>query len=327
MAQIIETHREARVRSSGRSSLWLRWALFVGIGIALYAALYLWAENLVYRTGEKNRFFMVATAPLKTYDFVILGASHAMPLGFEDMNEQLQSESGASIINLSNEGAGILPNRIVYDYFRERHEAANVIYVLDSFVFNSPAWNEERVHDAGFFKRAPLDPALASVLWRHSWARSMLPGYLSGFGKINNEDRFERDLPEAELTKFKKVYRSSPKIDAQRIAYLYPPSSDSAAFDRYFAEFEALADRVAERGGEFIVVRPPTPPRYRDKLPDQNGFDRRLAALAGEKQIPLYDFSASVTEDAYFYDTDHLNRDGVLAFAKQGFVTLLQKHK
>lgn len=305
---------------------WRRWALFVAIGLLLYGGVYAWAENLLYRTGEKNRFFMIATSPVQTYDFAILGASHAMPLGFEDMNERLEEQSGASIINLSNEGAGILPNRLVLDYFLDRHEARNVIYVLDSFAFHSRKWNEERVNDSGLFKRAPFDMDLVRTLWRHGWARSMLPDYLSGFSKINNPDRFGRDVPDAELTKFDRTYRPSPRIDAQRIAYLYEPDEDPKAFDKYIAEFEALAERVKSRGGAFIVIKPPTPARYRDNLPDEAAFDRRITALLAENSIELHDFSTAVTDDASFYDTDHLNRNGVLAFAGGHLVPLLKSH-
>src|SRR5262245_27658689 len=116
---------------------WYRWALFSAIGLLLYGAVYIGAEILVYRTGEKNRFFVIATSPRQAYDFVILGASHAMPLGFESMNERIEEQSGASVINLSSEGAGILPNRLVLDYFLYGHKARNVIYVLDSFAFRS----------------------------------------------------------------------------------------------------------------------------------------------------------------------------------------------
>src|SRR5262249_2984466 len=133
----------------------LRGALgFVLVGVALYLILYAAAEMLVYGYGQKNRFFMVKTAPLASYDYVVLGASHAMPLDCEDRNAQLEAASGAKIINLSIEGGGILPNRLLLDYFLARHATKNVLYIVDSFAFYSAQWNEQRLADAALLQRA-----------------------------------------------------------------------------------------------------------------------------------------------------------------------------
>src|SRR5262245_13890786 len=123
--------------ATGRGTL--RGALgFVLIGAVVYLALYAAAEALVYAYGQKNRFFMIKTAPLASYDYVVLGASHAMPLDFEDMNQQIEALSGDKIINLSIEGGGILPNRLLFDYFLAGHQTKNVVYIADSFAFYSP---------------------------------------------------------------------------------------------------------------------------------------------------------------------------------------------
>jgi len=281
------------------------------------------AEARVYRTGEKNRFFMIATAEPQRFDHVILGASHAMPLGFADMEERLEKATGKSIINLSNEGAGILPNRLVLDYFLRRHEAENVIYILDSFAFYSPAWNEERLRDAGLFAYAPLDPDLVMAALSHRWAWPVLPNYLSGFGKINNLDRRERDVPEAELTKFERTYRPNPRIDAQRIAYLYNVEDRERQFSRYLEEFQLLAAKVRESGARLTVVKPPTPARYRDNLPGEAEFDAAIKPLLQQEGISFHDFSGSLEGDEYYYDTDHMNRQGVLQFTEKDFVPLL----
>ena len=106
-------------RVGAQRSVARRWTLFAVLALSLYAGLYVAAESLVYRLGERNRFFAVhAAAP--DYDVVILGASHAMPLDFADMNRRMQDATGLSILNLSMEGAGIIPNRIVFDYFARR---------------------------------------------------------------------------------------------------------------------------------------------------------------------------------------------------------------
>jgi hypothetical protein len=289
------------------------WVVFVVVGLVLYCTLYAWSEYLIYQYGLKNRFFMVNTAPPVAYDYVILGASHAMPFDFADMNETLERASGAKIINLSIEGAGILPNRLLLDYFFMRHDAKTVVYFVDSFAFYSEQWNEERINDAKLFERAPLDVDLLRVLWRYPWARPILPGYASGFLKINNADRFARDISDAEATEFLRIYRPIPQIDRQRIDYLYPATIDPVRFRHYLAEFEGLIRFAKQNSTNFIVIKPPTPARYRDNLPKEAEFDATLRSLLMRNDVPLYDLSETITDDRFFYDTDHLNRDGVMA--------------
>ena len=102
MTQVAENFGDAAPQAE-RSAL-RRWPRFVLIGVALYAALYVWAENIVHRHAERNRFYMVATATQPAYDFVVLGASHAMPLGYDDFNGVLEEASGALVIGFPGRG-------------------------------------------------------------------------------------------------------------------------------------------------------------------------------------------------------------------------------
>ena len=321
MTEVAQTPAEAG-HSTVRQTL-ASWPLFIVIGLMLYGLLYFWSETLVYRHADHNRFFAVATAPLETYDYVILGASHALPLGYADFNTRLEEASGASVINLANEGAGILPNQLILDYFLADHAAHNVIFFLDSFAFYSPQWNEERL-DSGLLARAPFDPTLVASLWQFPWARDEILPYATGFTKINNQDRSAPDKTDAELTKFNTTYRPVPQIDKQRVTYLYPDVIPEEIFARYLAEFEAMIETVEAQGGNFIVVKPPTPVRYREALPGENQFDAAIAKIVERRGIAYHNFSEVLPGDENYYDTDHLNATGVAAFIEQHFAELLR---
>lgn len=304
----------------------VRWRgalIFVLIGLGLYALLYAGSEALVYRYGEKNRFFMIRTAAPANYDYVILGASRAMPLDFEDMNHELARLSGARIMNLSLEGGGVLPNRLLLDYFLSRHRTRGVVYVLDSFAFYSAQWNEQRLSDAKLLLRAPLDPAAITALWRHPWARPLLPAYVTGFAKINNRNRLEPDIPDAERNLFRRAYRPIAFLDRQRIGYLYPTNPDPATTDRYLDALRDMIRSVKDRGARFIVVKPPLPARVLNMIPGEAEFDRTLRALLDAEGVAVHDFSRVNNRDAFFYNTDHLNREGTLAFMRDHLSAIL----
>jgi hypothetical protein len=76
-------------------------AVFLLIGVALYIGVYAVSERLVYQYAKTNKFYLVKTAPAVKYDYVVLGASHAAALGYQDMTARLGAMTGKRIINLA----------------------------------------------------------------------------------------------------------------------------------------------------------------------------------------------------------------------------------
>jgi hypothetical protein len=287
---------------------------FALIGVLIYLALYAGSEQLVYTYAKRNRFFDIKTAPFGDYDDVILGASHAAALDYEDMTPRLEQMTHSKIINLSEVGAGIVLNRLLLDYFLVSHRTKTVVYVADSFAFYSPQWNEERLNDTRLFVRAPLDPQLVQVLMQNAASRSVVPDYLLGFSKINNPDRFAPDINDDERTKFETTYRPLKQIDQQRLDYLYPKQIDAATFARYLGEFENLVQYLKAHDIRLIVVKPPIPTRFYQMLPNELEFDQRLKAVLDRYGIEFHDFSLVGNDEKFYFNTDHLNKTGVLNF-------------
>ena len=289
---------------------------FTLIGLVLYAGLYVASERLIAQYAQRNRFFIVKTAPYGDYDHVILGSSHAAVFDYRDMNARLEEITGSRILNLSIVGAGITVNRLVLEYFLAEHRTRSVVYVLDSFPFYARAWNEDRLQDTELFVRAPFDPALARLLLRDPATRAVAFDYLSGFSKINNPDRFAPDVLEGEAARFLRVYRPVPQIDRLRIEYLYPTVVGELDLrdSRYLAAFEDLIGYVQARNIRFIVVRPPIPERMYRLIPNERQFDATLRAVAQRHDVELYDFSSVNNDEELFFDSDHLNQAGVLSF-------------
>ncbi len=320
--------RTQRRRAQRESQAFLRnAAAFVAIGVVLYIGLYAVAEWLVYRHGDRNRFFMVRTATPAEYDVLILGASHAAVFDFDDMNRRLEEMTRSRILNLSVVGGGVVVNRLLLDYFFVRHRTAAIVYVVDSFAFYSPEWNERRLEDARLFQRAPFDPALARLLLRSGAPVMVAIDYVSGFSKINNPDRFGLDRP-AEAARFDRRYRPVDQIDRQRIAYLYPPAIDEAArvnLGRYLTEFETLVAGARARGVRVILLRPPLPPRTRALIPGEADFDAAVRASAARTGAELHDLSEAIDDPALYFDTDHLNRAGVVQLFERHLAGMLGK--
>lgn len=299
---------------------------FVAIGLLLYAAVFWVAEGLMQRSGHSNPFFKIANAPETTIDWVILGASHAMPLDFADFNSGLERQTGLKILNLASPGTGPLYNRFVLEHFLAEHRARNVLYVVDSFAFYSRTWNEERFADAKLLARTPLKRAitwrLVQYAAREGVAASAVLDYATGFSKINNRDRFKPDTWEGEA-QFERVYRPSASAVKKRIDYLYPDKTTDAALGRYLGEFSGLLALAREAGMRVVVVKLPTPPLYRSQLPGEAQFDAALARVLAQGGISYQDYSEALAEPRFYFDTDHLNRAGLTEFVERHLRALL----
>lgn len=300
------------MRRLARSAL-----LFIIIGLALYAGVYNAAERIMASTAHSNAFHKIAAAPDQAVDWVILGASHAMPLDFADFNVMMERETGQRILNLAAPGAGPLYNRFVLEHFLRAHRTRNLLYVVDSFAFYSKTWNEERFADAKLLRRTPLDPAIAACLWdyvrREGVDGRALLDYVTGFSKINNRERFQRDAWEGEA-QFERVYPPSARALTRRIAYLYPDQAPGAQRARYLESFSALLALARQHGIRVVVIKMSVPPAYQKQLPGEAEFDAALMRALAAGGAGFQDFSAALDDPEFYFDTDHLNRAGLTAF-------------
>ncbi|MCL5950141.1 MAG: D-alanyl-lipoteichoic acid biosynthesis protein DltD [Chloroflexi bacterium] len=306
-------------------AFWRSALSFTLIGILLYLGLYVATDQLIYHYGKRNRFFDVKTAPAVTYDYVILGASHAAVFDYADMNARLESMTGAKILNLSIVGSGPVVERLLLEYFLAGHQARNVLYVVDSFAFNSPDWNEKRFEDVRLFDRAPFDPTLVRVLFQDPESRPVTWDYLNGYSRINNADRFKPDVTDDEAQRFAKtVYRRLKQIDQQRIDYLYPKDQDPQAIPHYLGEFENMIAFLKQRNIRLIVIKPPVPTRFYDMLPNEAAFDTALKGVLDRQSVEFHDFSLVDNDDKFFFNPDHLNQAGLLNFYENHLKAVLQ---
>ena len=286
-------------------------------------------SSLVHREregGSKWPFFKIATVRDLATDWVILGASHAMPLDFADFNAQMERETGLRILNLASPGTGPLYNRFVLEEFLREHRTTHLLYVVDSFAFYSRTWNEDRFADAKLLRRTPFEPVIARRLWNYSSHEGVdvvaVLDYGTGFSKINNRERFQQDVWEGEV-QFDRVYRPSAAATSKRVDYLYPQHTPVAARSRYLEQFDALVALARREGVNVIVIKMPVPPLYYNQLPEEQAFDRALSDLLAARSIVFHDFSTKLPDPSLYFDTDHLNRTGLTQFFARDLKAIL----
>jgi len=315
---------EAATEIERARPFWKTALVFTLIGLALYLALLAIAEVRVRATGERNPFFQIATAAPGEADVVILGASHAMPLGFEGIDTLLKERSGRDVMVLAIEGGGVVPNALLLDALLRKTEPRTIVYALDTFAFLSGQWNEERLNDSDLYARAPLDGAIIEAMLAEPSAWRNLPGYLLGFDKVNRILNPGVDRSEAELTKFDRTYRANDRIDDQRVAYLFrdAPVELMEGYVERLAEMAAEAQQV---GSEFAILLMPAPPRYTSRLPQSHeAVMKQIQQVAVARGLCVIDHTGLLQGDENYYDTDHLNRTGAEAYVSGALADVLR---
>lgn len=302
-----------------------RIAGFLALGLILYAALFLWSGRVLEAQAERNPFHRIAQAPLQS-DWIILGASHALPLGFEGVPASLRAATGRNTLTLAVPGGGPAVSRLVAERYFADHEAGGVLIVLDAFAFADTRWNEDRLADPDILPKIPADAQTLRVLLR-AIPRGLPVGtvlaYATGFARINDRTRFEPDRWEAEA-RFDSSPRPSEAADAARVAYLYPEPPSEHMIDRGLADIEAVIALARSHGARVVLVLPPLPERFIARLPDVPGLEPRLAALAGRLGVPLVDHENLIPDGRFYFDTDHLNRAGVALWLELGLAAILR---
>lgn len=303
------------------------------IGMLLYGALYAYTEQLVYRYGQRNPFYKVATADPAAEHVVILGASHALPLEFGSKNETLEESVGGPVINLAITGGGVIPNSVHIEYLLERlgpERLGTVIYALDSFAFYSSEWNEARLEDVRLWQRAPLDLALIRTLWRSTSqlgvSQQVFWNYLTGFSKVNDPSSwYTPDLWNDEV-KFDDRYRPDTWLDQNRVDFLYPEGANQAALETYLQHFLALIGTLQQHDVNILVMKLPLRSDFYELIPGEAQFDKRISSVLNEQDVPFYNYSVLEFDSELFYDPDHLNREGVSYFLQQYLRPVLERH-
>ncbi|MDJ0637872.1 MAG: hypothetical protein QNJ20_03485 [Paracoccaceae bacterium] len=260
-------------------------------------------------------------------DWLVIGASHTLPLLYGDIPGRLSQDTGQSMLVLGEVGAGPVLTSFILDRAFQELEVGHVLYIVDSFAFASRDWNEARFSDRKLLARMPINFSTARLLAERT-AEGQVPlvalaDYLTGFSKLNPVERFPAEGWRG-AADFDKAHRPSRHAVAARIKYLYPESaSDAEVVANYLATLAMMVDRAQAAGTAVTVLKPPVPDAFAKALPKEGEFDATLGSFLEEKKAPFLNFSGSIPENEYYFDTDHLNRQGVDLFYERALKGLL----
>lgn len=306
---------------------WARAAGFVGLFLVLYLVCAAVTEVRVGRGAQQSAFQTLLAARGEQADWIVLGASHALPLAYGDVPQRVEAATGETMLVLAELGAGPVYARFVARQALLDVAPRRVLYVLDLFAFQARDWNQGRVEDRSLLRTTPLRGSTAAFMAGMVVEQGVDPramaDYLTAFSKLNPPRRFETDGWQGAAT-FDRAARPSRHAVTSRIDYLYPEGAGMHAAGPALDAFGQLIDEMQAGGAEFVALRLPLPEHFRAALPDDTALLAEIEGIMAARGVRFHDLSEALGDPALYFDTDHLNRAGVEALWRDHLLGIIE---
>ncbi|MDX2002569.1 MAG: hypothetical protein SFW35_09050 [Chitinophagales bacterium] len=292
----------------------------VAIGILLgltffFSYLPFWKNNkIAYQQPTK----LFRLQQQENYDVVINGASRVNLFSPYTNNDTIEKILGRKIFNLGKIGVGVVPNKILLQYFYDKgNKAKHLIQFIDIHSLYTYQINE----NSDFLADEPFDSRLLVLAFRNGITNAKLAHYYQNkftFSWINQKPT------DSSSTDFRVVREIDPEKVKKRIDNLYFDGVDTVAFRYYSKVLKELVDiaQANQTKVTFVLL-----PHHLGKLP---GTDRVMALLneiKKEKGVEIYDYTNEPFGLELFLDLDHLNSNGVTHFTANYLKPILEKEK
>jgi hypothetical protein len=258
-----------------------------------------------YGNTESNVLFI----PEKTeHDVLILGSSHARSFARTGNHQRMENILDKKVANLSKgHGAGGIKNQLIYfDYFLgQGNTAGTLLYFVDPFVF----YNDKMDNHNFIFNNEPFRFNFTKILLKHGTRAETFVNYLKF--KMKPYDYWWNYKPDTIMQEIRFLTAIDSNNFEKRIAVMYANGMKQEIKKEKTEYLMKLIDLAEANKMKIIFVVPPT---LLGKLPDHENMLQTLREIA--KDIPVYDYSTSVTQPEYYYDLDHLNTTGCNYFTE-----------
>ncbi len=252
------------------------------------------------------------------YDAVFLGTSHGRIFSRFKNHDRVEKILGKNFINLSQGGerGGVnsLQSYLLYFYMRD-NSAKTLAYFVDPFSFYHKTLDD----NPKIYINEPYRKDFYNLLVDQQTDKAIIDFYKTkdekGIKPIEYPE-FNKDIEDT------KVATLEGKALVDRINYLYTDAYNREEFEK---TLQTLLEtiRIAQNHGTRVVVIVPT-----TQFPEQLGDRFVLDALkehASKSRYEYYNYSTAITDPALYYDTDHLNTEGVLLFSEKYLKPILDK--
>lgn len=257
-----------------------------------------------------NNLFYIPKS--QQFDFVFLGSSRAVPFDKWNNKDSITKYLNIKVINLSNQGGGLLNQKIYLSYFFSKNNKTNqIIYFIDPFVLNNSFFDYETMFNKEpfkFFFALEMIKCGANIKTVVNYITSKL-SFNPFISRINDEVIQKNSVTEERIK--------------DRIDYLY--REKDMKYNQVQKKKILKIINIAEtNNSKIIFILLPTLLGKERAHPDMIEF---LNDIKKNKSYEYFDFSNKMQDESYFRDVDHLNSYGISYFFKTYLQDVIISHK
>ncbi|MFH2204264.1 MAG: hypothetical protein ABIJ96_14185 [Elusimicrobiota bacterium] len=283
--------------------------LYLTLNAAIYAAAAAYVEHgyTPAEPGASKQVLYFVPRDTRT-DLVFLGSSRGRAFSQYGNHGRVEKILDKKIVNLSEDGAGIVPARILLSYFYARgNQADKVLIFLDFFNLLGPETNE----DHNFLEDEPLRLGILPHALRAGLRPRRLLGYfLKRFAPPYRRRPYLSGRDDEKMTAI-----SIAEIETRLGSLTFP--GPIPHFERYVRELEETAALAQRHGSEVHIVLLPAAYNSHIELAP-GGLDRWLGFLElfrMRHNVPYHDFRTAMPDLESYSNPEHLNTAGVELFS------------
>lgn len=274
-----------------------------------------WQHQSVSQAGTLNR---LVRGELPA-EILILGSSRAW-VHFDCTAVEARTEK--SCFNLGLDGSTLLMQNAVFQSYLAHHAAPSVLVLaldISSFTKTDDRyWIERYLPHLNQYPILKVLADLDPVYWRHR----LIPLYTAGvFGAEYAEKGMllffqPQDFPGKERQGFRAVERDWDEAAAHAVIKRLPVGPDFVDA-KALAAFDSILKTAHRSGARVFVVYPPAHESVARRVTNQNEILNFFHEAARVRGAQFLDYSASflIHDKAYFYNPQHLNRQGAELFS------------
>jgi hypothetical protein len=290
----------------------LKISAFLALNIGIYAFVAAKADRGYHprHPGESKQTLYFIPKNSRT-DLLFLGSSRSKAFSHYHNHTQVERILGRKIVNLSIDGAGVIPAYILFKYFLSRDNSADeAILFLDHADIVAAEGNE----NSPFLALEPLRWGLLPYAISGGLSFKRIAQYL--YMKLHKKFK---DRPILGTRDERRLAEDFDREEARRAYDERDFGATGWGFSARLKRLDAIARLCKENGIRFRLVLLPGAfyDRAKARHYSENLWKAFLSAFAKERGILLNDFRLAVPEAKYYADPMHLNSEGIEHFTQK----------
>jgi hypothetical protein len=307
-------------RESEAGRFWRRAIAFVLLQFflaAFFYGIFAYRESRFHFTNANTHSVLRPIYHGIDYGVVILGTSRARNFA-KSNHHAVEEELGQKVMNLSRNGAGIVPQSVALrTFFGRGNHAEFVVYFLDPWVFYFRDWNET----LPFGNEEPWAVDFAFQLLAHRVPVPLIAEYY--YTKFSPSWWLEPPPVDIEPSPPTEPHRDADSV-ANRLTLLYHRRGVRTAdlnqplFRRYSRMLEELVEEAGKRGAKRVfLILPPTLLEYEPGREVLWRFLQERWPKSPGSAVTVLDHSGALPSPDLYESLDHLNPGGIRKYTNK----------